>query len=581
MGRVSRIVSIALLLGLTGLAGYVVWPRLQGFLPSGSGSVVAGPRVAPGEWRPEVPEAAAPDEKRPGPLRANRGGPGGFRFHVDVPGWAAAAYGDAAPERPLDRRAAETVAAQGRVDLRYDRALARAAQSLAEIEAGSDVPLTGGLTDFVLNRAGVVAPAVRRFLYFSSQRDEAGFLEHVAAVLGRDEPDGSDRLVGVGHAEGSRDPRFRHTFIILLATPRVSLESLPRSAAPGATLVVDGRLLGGLREPRVLYLLPGGAVETVPVETRGRSGFRGMLTLPEAPGEMWLEVLGDGDRGPEVAALFPVHVGQPAPDRYDGVAPPEEGAMGSPEALSNLLFELVNLDRARFGLPPLERDPALDRVAERHALDMRDNDFVAHVSPQSGSVADRARAARYAHLALGENVARDESVYSAQEALMRSLGHRENILNARFTHLGVGVAIEERLSGGRALSIVQNFAVPARREDPAQVAARIRDQINRVRVARGHSPLERQSGLEQAARAALSDLWTPDSVAAAARKALEDDRPAVGDIAIRSYVLPDLAAFELPEAALDPDVRWVGVAAAQADQLDEDPRLWLVVLTAD
>jgi uncharacterized protein YkwD len=514
-------------------------------------------------------------------VRAGRDDADGFRFHVEVPGWAAAAYGDTAPERDLDRAALRVVAGLGRRDLRYDPALGRAAASMAAIEAGSDVPLTGGLTDFVLNRAGVVAPAVRRFLYFSSERDGDAFLEHVRAVLARDPPDGEPRVVGVGHAPGARDERFRHTYVILVATPKVDLAPLPRSVAPGAALEIQGELLGGLREPSVLYLVPGGEVESVPLEPRGRSGFRGVLALPaDGAGEVWLEVLGSGARGPEVAALFPVHVGHPAPDRYDGVAPPEEGAMGSPQALQALLYELVNADRAHFGLPPLQRDPALEAVALGHARDMRDHEFTAHVSPRTGSVSDRARAARYAHLALGENVARDESVYSAEEALMRSLGHRENILSRRFTHLGVGVAIEERLSGGRALSIVQNFSVPAARQDPETVAARIRDRINRARVARGDAPLERQTDLERAARAALADLWNPDAVAAAARRALEARRPPVGDIAIRSYILPELAGFEVPDAALDPDVRWVGVAAAQAESLEEDPRLWVVLLTA-
>ena len=577
----QRFVAISLLFAAAGWAAWRYLPQLQGLRGEGAPAPAAAPRVAPGDWQPELPPDGGPPgrPRLAGPVHSQAWDPDGFRFHVEVPGWAAAAYGDAPPAQPLDRAARGVVERLGRSDRRYDDALGRAAEALAVLEAEADVPLTGALTDFVLNRAGVVVPAVRRFLYFSSQEDRDGFLAHLGEVLTRDGPAAPQR-VGVGHADGARDARFHHTYVILVATPKVEIERLPRSVAPGARVTVAGRLLGGLGAPRVLYLVPGGVVEEAPVRTSGPAGFHATIELPTREGEVWLEVLGDGDRGPEVAALFPIYGGRPPPDRFEGIAPPEEGAMGSPQALADLMYDLVNLDRARFGLPPLARDPGLEAVALRHAQDMRDNDFVAHVSPTTGSVGDRARASRYANLALGENVARDESVYSAEAALMRSLGHRENILNARFTHVGIGVAIEERLGGGRALSIVQNFAVPAEPVDPATEEARIRDTINRARTSHDDPPLERQADLERVARAAALDLDAPDATAGAVRRALERDRPRVGDIAIRTYILPALDAFDPPDAALDAAARWIGVAVAQSGRLDEEPRIWLVLLTA-
>ncbi|MFO8060318.1 MAG: CAP domain-containing protein, partial [Bacillota bacterium] len=39
----------------------------------------------------------------------------------------------------------------------------------------------------------------------------------------------------------------------------------------------------------------------------------------------------------------------------------------------------------------------------------------------------------------GENLAKAGSVYVCHYRLMESSGHRANILNSRFTHIGIGV----------------------------------------------------------------------------------------------------------------------------------------------
>ena len=547
-----------------------------------------GRRAADGPHRPDGPvirpwagghDVASHEDG--GVVRTVGVAPDGYRFSLDVPGWAASHYGATAPRRPLDRLARETLDALGRRHLRYDTALARAADSLSALHAEADVPLTGALQDFVLRRAGVLAPGVRRYSYFTSRRDEDGFREHLEEVL-REEPRPRDALhVGVGHAEGARDPRFRHTYTILVVAPLLHLDPLPRGVEAGETVRVAGRLVAGLGRPRVLDLSDGGEVVERFVIDGGDGSFRADVPTPLGGGELWLEVLAEGDRGPEVAALFPLYVGRPVSDRFRGIVPPEEGALSAPEELAALLFELVNADRARFGVPPLEWDGTLADVATGHALDMRDNDFVAHVSPRSGDVGDRAQAARYVHLQIGENVARDTSVYSAEEALMRSLGHRQNILSRSYTHLGVGVAIEERLSGGPSLSLVQVFATPAQRLDPAHAAEQVRRRIATARHDQGLEPVRRLAALDRVAATAVGTPADPETMVSKAHDLLQRRRPDVGAIRIRAYVLPSLADLPLSEDVLRAEVGWLGVAAAQLPDLEKDPRVRVVVLVGE
>ena len=66
---------------------------------------------------------------------------------------------------------------------------------------------------------------------------------------------------------------------------------------------------------------------------------------------------------------------------------------------------LLNSDRARYGLAPLVIDPELCRIARIKSQDMRDNQYFAHTSPTYGDVRSMLRRFGYAYSAAGENIA--------------------------------------------------------------------------------------------------------------------------------------------------------------------------------
>lgn len=118
--------------------------------------------------------------------------------------------------------------------------------------------------------------------------------------------------------------------------------------------------------------------------------------------------------------------------------------------LEDLVFELTNQARQAKGLPPLIKDADLTQVARAFSDDMMVRRFFDHTTPD-GVTFDERLADRYPHrvrimgeniwYASGYNVAKIRKV--AQEIVddwMSSPGHRENILDPRFTHLGVGVS---------------------------------------------------------------------------------------------------------------------------------------------
>jgi uncharacterized YkwD family protein len=103
------------------------------------------------------------------------------------------------------------------------------------------------------------------------------------------------------------------------------------------------------------------------------------------------------------------------------------------------VLELTNIERQRYGLRALEVDLALSRVARIKSQDLHDNRYFAHNSPIYGSPFDMMKKFGITYRTAGENIAGGQGTpEDVVRGWMNSPGHRANILNASFTHLGVG-----------------------------------------------------------------------------------------------------------------------------------------------
>ena len=114
---------------------------------------------------------------------------------------------------------------------------------------------------------------------------------------------------------------------------------------------------------------------------------------------------------------------------------------------------LVNAERAKVGLPALIVDPALSRLARMKSADMVALNYFGHISPTYGSPFDMMRANGITYRAAGENLAAATNLALAFDGLMRSAGHRANILRVEFTHIGIGVV----LGGPYGITFTQLF----------------------------------------------------------------------------------------------------------------------------
>ncbi len=103
------------------------------------------------------------------------------------------------------------------------------------------------------------------------------------------------------------------------------------------------------------------------------------------------------------------------------------------------MVDLVNRARADNGLPFLAVDMRLVETARRKSLDMVSRGYFGHTSPTYGQPWDMWKAAGIGFLLGGENLAGAPSVEIAFNNLMNSPGHRANILNRNYTHIGIGI----------------------------------------------------------------------------------------------------------------------------------------------
>lgn len=109
------------------------------------------------------------------------------------------------------------------------------------------------------------------------------------------------------------------------------------------------------------------------------------------------------------------------------------------DAIEAAVVELTNAERAKAGLQPLKAYAPLMAAAREKSQDMKDKNYFSHTSPTYGSPFDRLKALGISYQAAGENIAKGQR--TAEEvvtAWMNSEGHRANILDSKFTHIGVG-----------------------------------------------------------------------------------------------------------------------------------------------
>ncbi|MCA1066313.1 SafA/ExsA family spore coat assembly protein [Rossellomorea sp. AcN35-11] len=111
------------------------------------------------------------------------------------------------------------------------------------------------------------------------------------------------------------------------------------------------------------------------------------------------------------------------------------------KSVEGQVIDLTNQEREKNGLSPLQLDWQLSRVARYKSRNMRDVGYFSHRSPTYGSPFDMMKSFNIQYRQAAENIAAGQtSPEQVVREWMESPGHRKNILNGSYTHIGVGYA---------------------------------------------------------------------------------------------------------------------------------------------
>lgn len=132
-----------------------------------------------------------------------------------------------------------------------------------------------------------------------------------------------------------------------------------------------------------------------------------------------------------------------------------QSGLEHPKELERRIFQLTNEARRKNGLPALEPDSTLMTTAREKSDDMARRHYFSHTNPEGKTLIDRFDDEKPAQIGLlgklGENIhmgRRNDysdvktSARVIVDSWMISPGHRKNILDPAYTHLGVGVTIK-------------------------------------------------------------------------------------------------------------------------------------------
>lgn len=380
----------------------------------------------------------------------------------------------------------------GRRAPQADPALSQAARRLAR-EALDDSPsgavellaLTEAISD-----AGGLDPSPRSYVVRAGAREHA-----VETLLARKDLNQEPAThLGVGAAvEGERA-----AMVLLLAERKATLQRFPRTFdKAGSGQVLCGQLESPLRWSEIYVTQPDGRVERPPLTRESGPSFCTRLLFP-SEGRYTVEIIGRGPKGPEVAGIFLVDVGDSKQGREkERVVEPTT----VPEARVAVLARINALRRAH-GVQELVLDDTLNAVAQAYSDRMANEGFFAHVAPDGSDLRGRLSAAGSVYRSAGENLGLASGPLAAHFGIEHSPGHRSNLLGPQFTHAGIGVTFQKVDGRDQALltEVFSSSGATAATADPVDPREEAFQALASHRASRGLPRLERNAVLDRIAQ---------------------------------------------------------------------------------
>lgn len=127
---------------------------------------------------------------------------------------------------------------------------------------------------------------------------------------------------------------------------------------------------------------------------------------------------------------------------------------GADGAAAAQIVSLINTVRAENGLPTLDQNDKLDSAARRHSTDMACNNLRGHTGSDGSSVGQRVAEAGYASSGSEEIIYVGGGAEAALSWWLNDQVHRDAVLRAQHSHIGVSVSSLPGSAYGTYISVV-------------------------------------------------------------------------------------------------------------------------------
>jgi uncharacterized protein YkwD len=525
-----------------------------------------GPQLLGASARPRAMGSAV------GPITLAPSGEAAIRYNESPPAVPHTPLNDAVSAAVRDAAARAGVAAPV-----PDARLFRACTELAEI-VPEDGPLVYALTEFALLRNGIIEPSPRMLIAWGDIDSPESVVKQLQPRLAEFLGEGTPARLGVGAAR--RKPDGTSAVVFALQDSAVSTSPIPRAVAAGGSVVIDAVVDPRYREPEVFVTRSDGSIERLELKPGRPGGFVTRLSCGSHGGRQQIEIAASDAAGSTVLANFPVWCGAEPPQTVTVDPGRDDIPVATPEQAEHRLLANLNRDRTAAGLPILLWDDRLAAVARSHSEEMHRTQVVAHISPTTGSAADRVRVANIKTGVVLENVARAYGINEAHDGLMNSPGHRANIMSSVATHIGIGVTFGEEISGRRELFITQVFRrVPPKIDTPRAVAT-VQHKLSAARRSLVNS--SQLGALAQRLADALAAGKSRDDAYSMIKRQIDDFGRRYLRVGTVMTATADLETTDGGDLLGDSSASDVGVGVAQGSHPEiGDGAIWIVVLLAD
>lgn len=456
-----------------------------------------------------------------------------------------------------------------------DVRLFRACAELAEVVPEEGV-IGYRLVEFALQRHGIIEPSPNLLVVWGDIESPEVIVEQLQPHLQSILADGAFARVGIGTAKRQSDGTGAVVFA--LQGSGVSTQPIPRALPAAGAFELDAVVDARFKDPEVFVTHDDGTTERLALDLGHAGAFRSKVACGARKGRQQVEITAHDASGSTVLANFPVWCGTTPPVSVTIDPSIDDAPVATTEEAERRLLAMVNRDRGAQNLPPLAWDDRVAAVSRSHSDEMQRTKNVAHISPTTGSAADRVRVASIKTAVVLENVARAYSIAEAHQGLMNSPGHRANIMSASATHLGIGVVFGEEISGRREIFVTQVFTRVPPKVDPVRASEQVYAKVTAVKPV-GNSP--RLAAIAQQLAVAMAAGKTRDQAYAQVKKQVDGLGAVyarVSSVVTAAAELESLEGASLLGTAKVDDVG-IGIGQGTHPEIGEGA-LWIVLLLA-